>query len=1679
MKLRISFSELQTKFLAQCYSIHVKCALLLICLLGLSSCDASILGSFLNWCKVENRDVVICYANSSDESCGVTSDLTTVATVNASGYYGASADVPIGSNAGSDSACGNKLIGCQSQASIDAYKDITFSAENNIYNYSTSNAYTPLDCNSGINPFLQNKDNSPGSCNMPNADGSSPVNPPVCNNDDADLYTHYCDIISVDFINCEYAYQKCISASGAKTPSQNTAYGQWIASDLQIDSTQTVTLDPSATSGSITLTQPLGLRQVGNKNSFATALQNYQAKLQQCLDAQSSNSPLPECQCASGGATPAKDASDFCLFQYCADYNQELKATDSGYIAACDCRSSSQTSALSDFCKYGIALKNDDTSTRLNDFANGGKGILIPFYFDNTIYNNNYPLADPSVEQVGTIDNTPVSQGFGSTKVLLDSSGQVLKLMPNQVLTFTVDTCENGMLTDPYTSPPPFPYGNLSGWNLSSNQLQKLDETFQIPNYNSVPPFSYQYRGPPVSGSQCSSACGASSGSNSAPTSLSSAGNTYTKTRSFLDDSQGCWHTAADNINIKIGDGTAVALSNIINNGGTYLNAQSQAANQNSLYLSFAPPQVPSVNQDIASLQDSMNQNLCQILANTEPGVMQKPDLNLGSCKGDGNRYGLGGSSGNSNRCYLVIEGVNDRVTSIDAWGKPYNYQTGNLWASYNVYNTGDTKTLPYKLYCAKQIQPVDADNCIDGANLTNQNIDAINNACTNNNGSLVLRGYLGYSCCYKYGSDPNVDLESTIRSALANVPDGLGPSNSAGLRRIMDIAGMVALSPSGGSSDNYYAVNTTLFNPFESNGSAVITGGGVTQGLDNCNPFMWHSGGRWTEYVDKKTIPNLDKYVYNARQAGDVIYLDKTNYQYVGRAPVIYFDTKNPYSQSTYPAYVYYYDTTNNRASLENRRSCFPYLGAQLDGNNTPLNGSDGPYSCPSVLGNTFRSSPIVQPYDTKTIYASSMIQQSCMGTEQSCPVTQSCDFGSHNTEGTDNHTGFRTVCCYQDNMSLTGDATPNLGKLLYMRRNYVSALNNAASADTQNNQNTTRAALASDIVGGVNVYVKSVPALYSHGRFLQMIISEDDPNKLTKLPNAATFVDANDKTLPCTASSASCVPQVCVKSIRGGNCQGTEPSGSGRVWLRILDDPNQGGDGVYSNNTGSYNVKLQAEQKMLNPTNNNKSGGLFGSLLSVVQTTLSKTLKSIYNTFTRSGDFLTYISFMCQVYIIITAFYYILGITKYNHLEFVIKIIKLCVVAAVTKPEFSEFMINDLPKAVFGGQGYLIASATGRAAGTGANFDPFYMFNQVFEFFFVDTGNAYRFIAIFSMGGGGLILALLILVCCFFYLFALIDALKAYFIAIMSLAIMFAMAPLMISFVLFSKTREIFDNWVRHILQYMLEPVLLFTGLSILSVLILSQLYVIFSDGVCLKCVVNFIVGFSSVSPFSNLMNLCIPGLLPYGFDNEGRGLIDMYFTYFGESAVLLILALILKNYNHFIQSISLQIVMAGGRSITGMTSYNNLIDGGNSSGGSLAAMQKFTGLSKDMMAARKQGTMQQALASFQGRDDASQQTGSSGKQSLSSRSGSGSGSATSTDGSAGSGAGSGSGSGSATDGSAGSGSGSGAGSGSGGGSSTDGSAGSGAGSGSGGGSATDGSAGSGAGSGSGSGRGRSDSR
>lgn len=1485
-----------------------KLFLLLVCLLELSSCDGSIMGSFLNWCWVDNRQVTICYGRSGVGACGVKSEVSSVVSVNATGYYGAASNVPIGANSANQTLCSNQLITCQNTLAAASYKGIEFTMPNSSYNYSESGTYTPLNCAAGINPFI-----AANNCNQPTTDNSTP-NPPVCNDDDSALFTRYCDAYMGKLETCTASYQSCITASAPAIPA-NPVYGQWVSSNLQIDSMQSVRVDPSKTTGSITLTQPLGLRQSGSPNSFASLLQAYQAKIQKCagVDVLDPSSPSYNPDCVCDLKTPlTATASDFCVLQYCENYNQSLGAGDSGYQAACDCSASARSASLSDFCTYGLASTGggDSVMAGYSDFANNGKGVLVPFYFDQVVNTQTYALKDPTNEKVYTISGSNMANaGYGTSKQLTDANGNILYLLPNQILTFTVDHCgsSNDNLDSPYSTTLPFPYGTLSGWTFAAGQLMESQETFTLPNSSTqLPTITYKYRSLPQPGGQCSNSCAAAAGGGSAPgVTLTSAGGVYRNQQSYLNDSQGCWNVNAENINFTIGAGSPVALSSLLKNGSathTYT-YNPQTAGKDGLFFSFSVPQVSSTTDDVNSLQDSMNQNLCMMLANlpTEKGLTQPANLDLGTCQADPTVYGLGGSNGNGQRCYPVITGYNDSSLIVNKLRGYTIIRSTNIKDQQSGHDDKhEPEFFALNLYCTQsQLNALDADNCIDGAGLNNQNASGIINACENNSGTLILRGYLGYSCCYKYGTNPNVNVEENIKQALAIV-SGTNGTSIPGALRVSEIAGIVDAKIQ--DDDPTQFVYGDAVNPVSWNFEAGTK--------DSCSPFMLGSGGEWAKY-------NISTYANVEAGCGDV------------------WDLSNAYIVSSYmftrpnisfPTYSFKYDDSiYNRSSLNARRVCFPY-----------------DTDCPSGLG-FVNSTP-----------------ETCSHLAANNQVVQTCNYSRY---AGNNHN--KTACCYRDNMGLTGDQYPHFAKLFYQRLGYANQINNAttqAAAGTG-----TKAATAADIVGGVNVYVKSMPVFYSSGQYLQMTISHDDPNQLANPPTASTFVDALNTNLPCNANSPSCVPKTSVCT-QGGSCSQADPDGVGTVWLRIVDDPNQNGDGIYTNNTGAYNVYLEVMQQS-SPSPGSSNGGLFGDILTVIRSTLSSSLGNIYNVFTNNGEFATYISFVCEIYIIITAFYYILGITKYNQLEFIIKIIKLCIVASVTKPEFESYMLNELPAAVFEGQSYLIASATGSAAGTGGDFNPFYMFEQVFDFFISDMGTLYRWIGMFGMGGGGTILASLILICCFYYIFAIIDGLKAYLMAVMSIALMFAMAPLMISFLLFSKTREIFDNWWKHILQYMLEPVLLFTGLSILSTLVLSQLYPVFSDGVCLKCVLNFIVGIGSASPFSNLMDLCIPGLLPHGFDNQGNGLIALYFTHFGEGAILLILAMILKNYNKFIQNIALQIVMAGGRSVTGMTSYNNLVDGGSSGGGSLESFQKLTGLNKESMMGRRQAGLKQAMATFKG--------------------------------------------------------------------------------------------------------------
>lgn len=102
------------------------------------------------------------------------------------------------------------------------------------------------------------------------------------------------------------------------------------------------------------------------------------------------------------------------------------------------------------------------------------------------------------------------------------------------------------------------------------------------------------------------------------------------------------------------------------------------------------------------------------------------------------------------------------------------------------------------------------------------------------------------------------------------------------------------------------------------------------------------------------------------------------------------------------------------------------------------------------------------------------------------------------------------------------------------------------------------------------------------------------------------------------------------------------------------------------------------------------------------------------------------------------------------------------------------------------------------------------------------------------------------------YIYIFAILKAMILYILAMVVLAFLIGLAPLFIMFMLFSRTRDIFDGWVKQLINFFFQPVMVFTGLAIFNVFVVSVLYLLLHYTVCLKCVVQINLIFTEVCLF-----------------------------------------------------------------------------------------------------------------------------------------------------------------------------------------------------------------------------------
>ncbi len=379
--------------------------------------------------------------------------------------------------------------------------------------------------------------------------------------------------------------------------------------------------------------------------------------------------------------------------------------------------------------------------------------------------------------------------------------------------------------------------------------------------------------------------------------------------------------------------------------------------------------------------------------------------------------------------------------------------------------------------------------------------------------------------------------------------------------------------------------------------------------------------------------------------------------------------------------------------------------------------------------------------------------------------------------------------------------------------------------------------------LTGGYTVYVKADPFKASNGEYLQAIISTKDPNII-----GTEYYSLTDNS-PITVHPTNYDVEI-----------------SGNVWLKIFDPDNN-----YSNNMDSYAVTIS---KL---TTSGTFGAMFTNLIAQIKSGVSAAAEKIFNGIActdrdKTGschEFITAINAMLVLYMAVFGMMFLFGLIQTDHVDFVMRAVKIAVVIILIRPDSFTFFSTYLFQGFMGFSDTLIANATGAPYS-----NPFDFLNQSISVILFDSNTYFKIIALLFQGILGIVVFILLVYAVVAFTMAIFSSFMVYMMSFIGLAMCFAVAPVFISFLLFKQTEHLFESWFKTMSRFVIQPVVLFIGLIVLNGMLTSLLEQMFNFKVCFKCTLpyNFVIpGFPDVGTATLF---CVPWFSPWGGDNVGSG-------------------------------------------------------------------------------------------------------------------------------------------------------------------------------------------------------------
>lgn len=294
----------------------------------------------------------------------------------------------------------------------------------------------------------------------------------------------------------------------------------------------------------------------------------------------------------------------------------------------------------------------------------------------------------------------------------------------------------------------------------------------------------------------------------------------------------------------------------------------------------------------------------------------------------------------------------------------------------------------------------------------------------------------------------------------------------------------------------------------------------------------------------------------------------------------------------------------------------------------------------------------------------------------------------------------------------------------------------------------------------------------------------------------------------------------------------------GSCGVFFKMLDK-------YYDDNYGGISIALISGVDDGNP-------GIITRIVAFIQGSLCWARDTIYQNLVAESGFQTYVRTLLLLYIIIYGITFLMGLAQITQKELMMRAFKIAIVIQLISPNswsffndyFFQFFtqgIGEITGMLFGENGASIGSSVSSSGSisncpcTFFNLAGFEAFDSILHKLFSQATQAKLKSMIYWSPFLGSVYYLVINVIFLILIYILIKSVFVYIMAYLALSLIIVLAPIFIPCMLFNFTKSFFSNWLKQLISYFIQPIVILTFTFFIFQLITNQIYNLFGYTVC----------------------------------------------------------------------------------------------------------------------------------------------------------------------------------------------------------------------------------------------------